>query len=221
MGTTLRDKRSILRWSASMHVASSPFSARHVPVTHRPEKKRREFQPRGRRRKAASHVGRTSVQAIREAYGIAPSAKTDGTTIDDVGQVLAPLTATPDLLTPIIKISDALWSNLGVRGQKRYSQEFHDAYPPVAARFLQALGHHDCPITALGDTATGCFVEAKQPSDVFSLRGVLAADVIAVSPRLVRIEVAAETKGQIFDWGQDRRLIDQIFERTRYYLTKM
>lgn len=142
-------------------------------------------------------------------------------TIDDVGQALAPFSGTPDLFTPLLKVSDALWSNLGVQGTKRFCQEFQGAYPQVAARLIQALTHHRCSITALGDTATGCFIEAKQPADVFSLRGTLAADVIAVSPELVRVEVASETKGQLFDWGKGRRLIEQIFDRTRYYLTKV
>ena len=165
--------------------------------------------------------GHPSVQSICEAYGVAPSAKSQGMTIDDVGKALATLSATPEVFTPLLKMSDALWSNLGIRGSKRFSQEFPAAYSQVAARFLQALAHHNCSVTALWDTATGCFIEAKQPADVLSLRGTLGADVIAVSPNLVRVEVAAETCGQIFDWGKGRRLVDQVFDRTRFYLTKM
>jgi hypothetical protein len=36
----------------------------------------------------------------------------------------------------------------------------------------------------------------------------------------VRVEVASETKGQLFDWGKSKRLVGQIFDRTRFYLTK-
>jgi hypothetical protein len=166
-------------------------------------------------------AGHPSVQMICQAYGIAPGAKSQGMTVDDVGKALAPLSGSPELFTPLLKVSDALWSNLGIQGKKRFSQEFASAYQHVAGRFLQALAHHDCSVAALWDTATGCFVEARQPVDAFSLRGTLAADVVAVSPSFVRIEVAAETRGQLFDWGKSRRLIEQVFARTRYYLTKV
>lgn len=161
------------------------------------------------------------MRTICETYGIAPGGKSAATTIDEVGQALAPLSGIPEIFTPIMKASDALWSNLGVNGKKRFCQEFAGAYPDVAGRFLQALAHHDCSVSALWDTASGCFVEARQPADVLSLRGAIGADVIAVSPNLVRVEVATETRGQIFDWGKSRRLIDQVFTRTQYYLTKI
>ncbi len=164
---------------------------------------------------------RPSVQTIRQTHGIPANAPANGMSLDDVGKVLAPFSASPELFTPLLKVSDALWSNLGVKGQKRFAQEFEGSYSTVAARFLQALVNQDCHIAALWDTATGCFVEAKQPADVFSMRGTLGADVIDVSSRLVRVEVATETKGQLFDWGKSKRLVEQVFERTRFYLTKI
>lgn len=164
---------------------------------------------------------RPPVKAILETYGLDARIKVEGMSVEEVGKVLAPFSGSEELFTPLLKVSDALWTNLGVKGKKRFSQDFAATYPKVTAGFIQAILNNNCEITALWDTTTGSFIEAKQPVDMMSLRGILGADVIELSPGLIRIEVATETKGQLFDWGKSKRLVNQIFERTNFYLTKL
>ena len=166
-------------------------------------------------------AARLSVQVIRRDHGIDASGEAAGASIDDVGKALALLSPTPDLFAPLLKVSDTLWSNLGVKNQQRFAHDFNGEYGVVTARFLQAVVHHGCHVAAAWDTANGCFVEIKLPVDVLSMRGTYGADIIDGSFGSVRVEIASQTKGQLFDWGKSKRLAEQIFDRTRFYLTKV
>ena len=54
-------------------------------------------------------------------------------------------------------------------------------------------------------------IEAQIPSDMWSWDGVMVISLMQEGPA-VKVEACASIKGQLYDWGKSRRLLERFFD---------
>jgi hypothetical protein len=163
---------------------------------------------------------RPSIQEILTTANLKADVSGSEMSESDIAGLLAPISGlSKNLFLLSMKAGNALGKTLNIKSSKKIETEFPYSYPSVVRALVIALGSLQNEIVALFDTPKGAFIEAKLPTDLFSLGGSLTFEIIDQAPTRVRILGASEIKGQRFDWGKGKRSLQQIFEKTHKYVT--
>jgi len=113
-------------------------------------------------------------------------------------------------LEMISEVVAPLYSRLGVRTGKQRRE--HLGLPPgrVIVNAMAAFARSGFHPKTVQQAQDGCTIEAVVPSDFRSFAGTF---VISVRREAEGSEVEAATviKGQLFDWGKSRAILDEFF----------
>ncbi|MGH2514249.1 MAG: hypothetical protein ACRDHP_01200 [Ktedonobacterales bacterium] len=140
----------------------------------------------------------------------------------EIANLLAPFTAlSGDMFYASMKAGQALGNRLGIKTGKQLSRGFPVPYPTTVLALVLALRRLDKEITAIFDTPRGSSVEAKLPTDLFSMGGTMSFEIIDAGPPQTIIQGSAEIKGQIFDWGKTARALNEVFDTATDYARRM
>jgi hypothetical protein len=110
----------------------------------------------------------------------------------------------------IAEIVQPLYARLGVGTGK--SRREHVALPPgrVLVNVMATLARHGYHPKTVQQAHDGCTIEAILPSDIWSFEGSLLVTVQRAAEGS-EVEAAAAIKGQLFDWGKSRAILDEFF----------
>jgi len=161
---------------------------------------------------------RPSIRHILSADALKKEAVQSGMSEKEVAGLLAPIAGLPsDLFQLSMKVGDALGKTLGIKSVKKVEKIFSYPYASVVRATALALGSLEQQITALFDTPRGSAIEAKLPTDIFSLGGTLFFEIVEESASRVRVIGSSEIKGQMFDWGKGKRGLQDVLDKIEHY----
>lgn len=147
---------------------------------------------------------------------------TGGMTDREVADLLAPFSSlSGDAFYASMKAGQALGTRLGIKSNKHVERGFPVSYPTTVLALVLALRRLNREITALFDTSRGGVIEARMPTDMFSLGGSLSFEIIDAGPPQTLVQGVAEIKGQIFDWGKSVRALNETFDTATEYARRM
>ncbi len=93
----------------------------------------------------------------------------------------------------------------------------HD-YASMAICLALALRHANRKLMALYDIPQGAVIEAKLAGDFWSWPGRLRFGIFDQSASFTYVIATAEIKGQLYDWGKGRRVLEQVMWETERLL---
>lgn len=161
---------------------------------------------------------RPSIRDILAADASKNQAGKSGMSEKEVSDLLAPIAGlSSDLFQLSMKAGEALGKTLGIKSGKKVEKLFSYPYASVVRATVLALGSLEHQITAFFDTPRGSAIEAKLPTDVFSLGGSLFFEIVEESASQIRIIGSSEIKGQMFDWGKGKRTLRDVLEKIEHY----
>lgn len=141
-----------------------------------------------------------------------------GMSEQEVADFLGPIAGlSSGLFQLTMKAGDALGKTLNLGTRKKMEKAFSLDYALTVraiALALESLGHK---ITMAFDTSRGSFIEATLPIDIFSLGGSLSFEIVEEGTSSIQVIGQAEIKGQLFDWGKSRRVLNGVFEKVERY----
>ncbi len=113
-------------------------------------------------------------------------------------------------LEKIAAVVQPIYAALGIGTGKRRTEVVSASPGRVMVRSLCSLARHGQELRAVRQAEDGCLLEARLPSDLWSLEGDL---LVTVRRHATGTEVEAVTKikGQLFDWGKSRRCLEQLY----------
>ena len=129
--------------------------------------------------------------------------------LDICDKLLSPLTSGVSLTT-IAAITQPLTEKLGMKTGCARSATFYEQPGTMLVAVLCSLAQNGQCLLNVSQASDGCLIEAQVPSDIWSLAAELQI-AVRLLPDGTLIEAAVTVKGQYFDWGKSRRVIDQIF----------
>jgi len=114
-----------------------------------------------------------------------------------------PLAVVSDIMQP-------LYARLGVRTGKVRRESL--PLPPgrVLVNVMATMARHGYHPTTVQQARDGCSIEALVPSDLRSFEGSLLVTVSRAAGG-TNVEAATTIKGQLFDWGKSRAILDEFF----------
>jgi hypothetical protein len=161
---------------------------------------------------------RLSIRDILAADAPKMEAVKSGMSEKEVADLLAPIAGLSTALLQLsFKTGEALGETLGIKSGKKVEKVFSYPYVSVVRALVLALGSLKHQITALFDTPRGCAIEAKLPTDIFSLGGSLFFEIVEEGTSQVRIIGSSEIRGQMFDWGKGKRALRGVFDKIEHY----
>lgn len=147
---------------------------------------------------------------------------TAGLSEGDIAKVLGPIAGlSGGLFHVTMKAGEAIGQGLGLKSTKQEERSFSYPYPLLVRSLILALANQRQEVRTMLDTPRGAFVEADLPKDFFSLGGTLQFDIIEESPLLCRVIAATEIKGQMFDWGKGKRVMNAVLSKTEQLASRL
>jgi len=80
----------------------------------------------------------------------------------------------------------------------------------VLVNVMATMARHGYHPTTVQQARDGCSIEALVPSDLRSFEGSLLVTVSRAAGG-TNVEAATTIKGQLFDWGKSRAILDEFF----------
>ena len=116
----------------------------------------------------------------------------------------------PVPLEMISEVVVPLYSRLGIRTGKERRE--HLGLPPgrVIVNAMAAFARSGFHPKTVQQAKDGCTIEAVVPSDFRSFEGTLVVSVRRDAEGS-EVEAATVIKGQLFDWGKSRAILDEFF----------
>jgi hypothetical protein len=103
-----------------------------------------------------------------------------------------------------------LYSRLGVRAGKERREHLGLPSGRVIVNAMAAFARSGFHPKTVQQAQDGCTIEAAIPSDFRSFEGTLVVTVRR-EPQGSEVEAATVIKGQLFDWGKSRAILDEFF----------
>lgn len=139
-----------------------------------------------------------------------------------------------DLLAPLAKLSsgnyylamkagEALGKAMGIKSTRQLQKIFLAPYQytDVVLACVLAVRHLQREIVSLYDTPGGSIIELKTPTDLLSYGAMLTIEFSDESPSRIVVSAESEIRGQMFDWGKGKRVLEEIFNETARYLHRL
>lgn len=138
-----------------------------------------------------------------------------GTSEKDIAEALGAAYGLPaSVAQALLSAGDALGRSLGLESHSQIERRYSLPYVPVVRGLLLGLRALSYEVAAIFDRPRGAFVEARLPTDFFSMGGIIQFDVIDQPDGTVTIAGQSEIKGQKFDWGKGKRALNDAFDKT-------
>ena len=127
--------------------------------------------------------------------------------LDVCGKVLAPFGVS---MGKIAEVAHPIYARMGIGTGKTRTQVFDRPAGGVLVALLCSLARNGRTLKQASQAEDGCVLEATIPSDMWSLEGAL---LVTVQRRAegTFVEAATKIKGQLFDWGKSKQLLDELF----------
>lgn len=114
-------------------------------------------------------------------------------------------------LSKIGAIAQPVFADLGVKTGKTRTERFLIPPGKVIVATLCSLARHGQSLHHVEQGQDGCFLRAGLPSDLFSFAGDLLV-TIQRQDQGTTVEAATAIKGQLYDWGKSKRILNALFE---------
>lgn len=110
----------------------------------------------------------------------------------------------------IAKIAAPIYAKMGIKTGKTRKGAFADPPGQIIVDVLCALARNGLPLSKVHQGQSGCVIEAKMPSDLWSFEGQIVVTVEAHGSRTT-VEAATKIPGQLYDWGKSNRCLEKLF----------
>ena len=110
------------------------------------------------------------------------------------------------------KVSDLvvpIYQKLGISTGKAERKKFNQPIQQVIVKSLCSLAKNGFPIESVEGASDGFVLTAKIPSDMWSWGGDIIISTEG-SNSSSEINIATKIKGQLYDWGKSKKLIDSF-----------
>jgi len=113
-------------------------------------------------------------------------------------------------LATLAEIAQPLTVRLGLGTGKSRSESFNLPPGRVIVGALCSMARHDQTLRGVEQGPDGCMLKAALPSDMWSLEGDLFV-TIRRAESATRVEAATKVRGQLFDWGKSKAVLEDLF----------
>ena len=103
-----------------------------------------------------------------------------------------------------------LYAQMGISTSKSRSATLPSPPGEVLVAVLCSLAAAGQTVQRVQQAADGCVLEAELPSDWRAFAGQFVVSIHR-EPQGTRVEAAAKTLGQIYDWGKNQQAINRLF----------
>lgn len=110
----------------------------------------------------------------------------------------------------LAEIAHPIYCKLGLKTGKSQAIWYPLPAAPVLIGVLSSLALRGQPIRSVTQAEDGCLLEASIPSDFRSFEGDLFVAVERFEDS-TRAAAVTEIKGQIFDWGKSKGIVNTLF----------
>jgi len=114
-------------------------------------------------------------------------------------------------LETVTSIAIPLYSALGIQTGKNQKTTFTAPPGKTIVACLCALARRGQELDKVEQGEDGCVLKATIPSDVFSFSGELLITIQHHAPRTT-VEAGTIIKGQLYDWGKSKRILEKFFQ---------
>jgi hypothetical protein len=110
----------------------------------------------------------------------------------------------------VAEVAQPIYARMGIGTGKTRAQVFARPAGGVLVALLCSLARNGRTLRQASQAEDGCVIEAAIPSDMWSFEGDL---LVTVQRRAegTFVEAATKIKGQLFDWGKSKQLLDELF----------
>jgi hypothetical protein len=116
----------------------------------------------------------------------------------------------PGSLKAAVSIALPITTRLGIKTGKNRTELLPNPTGKVIVGTLCSLARHGWEMVKVHQDPNGCVLEAKLPSDIWSLAGELVVSVQRCELGTT-VEAAAKIPGQLYDWGKCKKCLDELF----------
>jgi hypothetical protein len=113
-------------------------------------------------------------------------------------------------VSTIASVVQPLYARLGVKTGKTRSQVFDQRPGEILLALLCSLARHGRHLRQVNQVQDGCILEAVIPSDLWSFEGDLVVTVRREGSGTF-VEAGTIIKGQLYDWGESNRCLEELF----------
>jgi hypothetical protein len=121
-------------------------------------------------------------------------------------------TAVPALsLAKLSSVLVPIFTGLGIRSSHTRSADLLIPTGLVIAAALCSFARHGQTLQNAQQYEDGCLLEATLPSELRAWAGVLYLGISVSADNVTHVNGAVTIKGQMFDWGEGVKKLDQLF----------
>lgn len=109
------------------------------------------------------------------------------------------------------KIAHPIYAAVGLKTSKKRKESFAEPAGRVLVATICSLARHGQQLNKAEQGQDSCLLKATIPSNMWSFAG----DIVITVERQkegTSVEAATVIKGQVFDWGKSKRLLNSLFE---------
>jgi hypothetical protein len=103
-----------------------------------------------------------------------------------------------------------IYVRMGIKTGKARTETLPQPPGTVIVAALCSLARHGQALQQVQQFEDGCLLEAALPSDMWSWKGTLYVSVHGTDAE-TRVEATTDIKGQMFDWGKSKRVLETLF----------
>jgi hypothetical protein len=126
-------------------------------------------------------------------------------------KALAPVYSSSVPTESVMQFVQPIYERIGIQTGKARTEQFPWPAGRVIVAVLCSLARHASPIGAVRQGRDGVVIDATLPSSALALKTTLVVTVTR-KPQGTSVEVAAASKGQLYDWGRSKRTIQTVFD---------
>jgi hypothetical protein len=113
-------------------------------------------------------------------------------------------------LSTLAGIAQPLTARLGIGTGKSRSGTFNLPPGRVIAGVLCSMARRGHTLQSVEQAPDGCVLQAALPSDMWSLEGDLFITIRRLASATA-VEAATKVRGQLFDWGKSKAVLEDLF----------
>ncbi len=114
-------------------------------------------------------------------------------------------------LETVSKFAVPLNEKLGIKTGKERQKRLKDPIGRLIVGTICTLAKHGRKLQDIRQTEDGCLLEAKLPSDFWSLEGKITVSFHRQSDATL-VEAVTYIPGQLYDWGKSNQCLDELFD---------
>jgi hypothetical protein len=151
-----------------------------------------------------------------------PTSNNDGISEGELAKMMGSVAGMGAVFGRItLAFGDAVGRSMGLKSSTRIERSCHVPYVAAVRSLLLALRAMRHGLAAAVDTPRGSFVEARLPTDMFSVGGTVQFEIVEGEDGSVTLSAQSDIKGQKYDWGKGKRTLNEVLDKAEDFARRL